>query len=158
MSLEFTCDLVPSGWTQSVEWIQGDVFAPETWRESLKGSTAVVHSLGLLMENDYKSWLGKSQAGHQASDTFEKINRDSVVLLANEAKLQGVGAFLFISSGRTVPFLDERYTTTKREAENALLSDQNLRAIVFRPRKSHFALVLVLVLLSSYHLDLLPCL
>lgn len=37
-----------------VQWASGNSLDPETYRDLLKGVTNVVHSVGILMENDYK--------------------------------------------------------------------------------------------------------
>lgn len=38
-----------------MQWASGNSLQPETYKDLLKDVTAVVHSVGILMENDYKS-------------------------------------------------------------------------------------------------------
>jgi nucleoside-diphosphate-sugar epimerase len=85
-------------WASKVNWRKGDVMDPSTYREALKDVDAVVHSLGILLEADYKGVLtGKEpivsglkkafdstrhtdentvKAGH-AAFTYETMNRDT---------------------------------------------------------------------------------
>ncbi|PYI03403.1 mitochondrion protein [Aspergillus sclerotiicarbonarius CBS 121057] len=41
-------------WASSVEWAKADILKPETYKPFLNGATAVVHSMGILLEADYK--------------------------------------------------------------------------------------------------------
>lgn len=41
-------------WASSVEWAKADLLKPETYKPFLSGATAVVHSMGILLEADYK--------------------------------------------------------------------------------------------------------
>lgn len=50
-----------SAWIEKVNWKKGNVFFPETYIEDLKDTKAVVHSIGILLENDsYKDIVGSS--------------------------------------------------------------------------------------------------
>jgi len=118
-------------WSSKVEWIQGDIFDPDSWRLHLQSATSVVHSLGMLMENDYKRWLGKTETPRKGSETLERINRDSAVLALQEAELAGIKSFVFISAGAALPFLNQ-YVNTKHQAERVILKSK-LRSIVLRP-------------------------
>ncbi|KAF2703812.1 NAD(P)-binding protein [Pleomassaria siparia CBS 279.74] len=44
----------PPSWSTSVSWVQGDILNPPTYTSHLKGATAVIHSMGILLEADYK--------------------------------------------------------------------------------------------------------
>jgi hypothetical protein len=37
-----------------VEWAKADILKPESYKPFLKDATAVVHSMGILLEADYK--------------------------------------------------------------------------------------------------------
>lgn len=89
-------------WTESVKWKAADAFEPESYRELVAGSSAVVHTLGILIEDEeYKkhvrsgnlmglvsSLLGQGEGnplmrglnvdgkGKQPM-TYERMNRDS---------------------------------------------------------------------------------
>ncbi|KAJ2616253.1 hypothetical protein H4S08_000882 [Coemansia sp. RSA 1365] len=121
-----------------VKWIKGDALRPETFREHLAGCEAVVHSVGVLMENGYKSLvnLGSHNGASRASAaTYESANRDTALCVAHVAReTPGVKAFAYISATDTLPFLDPRYISTKREVERELLAHKDqLRPILLRP-------------------------
>ncbi|KAL1839087.1 hypothetical protein VTJ49DRAFT_1888 [Mycothermus thermophilus] len=44
----------PPPWSTRVAWERGDIFRPEQWTSLLPGASYVVHSLGILLEADYK--------------------------------------------------------------------------------------------------------
>lgn len=44
-------------WAKKVDWRRGDVLNPETYRDAIKDADAVVHSMGILLEADYKGVL-----------------------------------------------------------------------------------------------------
>ena len=44
-------------WADRVQWKKGNVMNPETYHDALKGADAVVHSMGILLEADYKGVL-----------------------------------------------------------------------------------------------------
>jgi len=44
-------------WSNSVTWRAANILHPETYRADLKGADAVVHSMGILLEADYKGVL-----------------------------------------------------------------------------------------------------
>lgn len=41
-------------WSRSVEWAKADMLNPQTYKPFLNGATVVVHSMGILLEADYK--------------------------------------------------------------------------------------------------------
>lgn len=57
-------------WSKSVKWQKADILKPETYKPMLNGADAVVHSMGILLEADYKGvitgkesiWGGLSRA------------------------------------------------------------------------------------------------
>jgi hypothetical protein len=42
------------GWASSVEWKKADILKPSTYKPLLKDATAVIHTMGILLEADYK--------------------------------------------------------------------------------------------------------
>ncbi|KAL2271589.1 hypothetical protein VTJ83DRAFT_960 [Remersonia thermophila] len=50
-----TSSPAPPAWSSRVAWERADIFRPEQWTSLLPGATYVVHSLGILLEADYKS-------------------------------------------------------------------------------------------------------
>ncbi|KAL9001493.1 MAG: hypothetical protein Q9169_000068 [Polycauliona sp. 2 TL-2023] len=66
--------------------------------------------------------------------TYELMNRDSAITLAQEASFQNVPSFVFISAAAGAPMLPKRYITTKRDAESTIASSlPKLRSIFIRP-------------------------
>ncbi|KAJ5129275.1 uncharacterized protein N7515_005314 [Penicillium bovifimosum] len=152
-------------WASSVEWAKADILKPETYKSHLKGATAVVHTMGILLEADYKGVVqGKepifsglqrafstSKLGSQnplarqegealepkerdGQLTYELMNRDSAIALAQESRNEKVPAFVYISAAAGAPILPARYITTKRDAEAAITSNlPDLRSIFVRP-------------------------
>ncbi|KAL7626253.1 hypothetical protein AAE478_003023 [Parahypoxylon ruwenzoriense] len=158
----------PPPWARKVSWERADILRPATYAPLLKGADFVVHSLGILLEADYKGVLrgqespiaglrkafapaspqqrdnnpleAKSQDGDirppetREQLTYETMNRDSAIALANEAARENVSAFAYISAAGDAPVLPARYLSTKREAESAIASKfPRMRGVFFRP-------------------------
>ena len=47
----------PPSWSHKVSWERADILKPNTYAPLLKGATAVVHTMGILLEADYKGVL-----------------------------------------------------------------------------------------------------
>lgn len=130
----------PPSWGRRVSWERGDLLKPVTYASLLHGADAVVHSMGILLEADYKglvrgqesplSAVIRAISGAQQKQqkpttgegrpqlTYETMNRDSAVDLARAyADAGGRGAFVYVSAAGGAPVLPARYITTKREAE-----------------------------------------
>ncbi|OJD10649.1 hypothetical protein AJ78_08397 [Emergomyces pasteurianus Ep9510] len=152
-------------WAKSVEWARADILKPATYKPFLKESFAVVHSMGILLEADYKGIIqgresvvsglqkffapsrpgsqdplgrqeGEDLISKEASGqlTYELMNRDSAVALAQEASYDHVPTFVFISAAGGAPVVPERYVTSKRDAEAVISSNlPDLRSIFIRP-------------------------
>ncbi|KAK4137840.1 NAD(P)-binding protein [Trichocladium antarcticum] len=52
-----TSSATPPAWSSKVSWEHGDIFVPAQWTAFLKNANYVVHSLGILLEADYKGVL-----------------------------------------------------------------------------------------------------
>ncbi|KAJ5899784.1 hypothetical protein N7495_004528 [Penicillium taxi] len=152
-------------WASSVEWAKADILKPESYKQFLSGATAVVHSMGILLEADYKGVVqgtepivsglqrafSSSKLGSQdllsrkegealqskerdGQLTYELMNRDSAIALAQEASNEDVPAFVYISAAAGAPALPARYITTKRQAEDTIATTlPKLRSIFIRP-------------------------
>lgn len=109
-------------WTQEVEWRAANVFAPETWRDLLDGSDAVVHCIATLREApDHNS-------------TYDRVNAESAFLAAEEAVDAGAEAFVFLSVGSRPPLVDPGFLGSKRRFERDLPEAQpDLRFASLRP-------------------------
>jgi hypothetical protein len=76
--------------------------------------------------------LGKGEKDGQL--TYELMNRDSAIALAQESQREGVSTFVYISAAAGAPMLPARYISTKREAESTIASELvKLRSIFVRP-------------------------
>ncbi|KAI1180203.1 NAD(P)-binding protein [Nemania sp. FL0916] len=52
-----TSSATPPSWSHKVSWERGDILRPATYAPLLKGADFVVHSMGILLEADYKGVL-----------------------------------------------------------------------------------------------------
>ena len=76
--------------------------------------------------------LGKGEKDGQL--TYELMNRDSAIALAQESQREGVNTFVYISAAAGAPMLPTRYITTKREAESSIASNMiKMRNVFIRP-------------------------
>lgn len=120
-------------WIKNVSWQRGDVFRPRSFLEHLLQASHVVHTLGILLENEqYKHSL---QAGFDPADwlkgnnplrknknanfTYEMMNTRGPVGLAQylkslETPLQ---SFTYISADSAFPLVPAGYIESKRKAE-----------------------------------------
>jgi len=160
-----TSSIERPSWASSVEWAKADILSPSTYKPYLKGATAVIHSMGILLEADYKGVLqgresivsglqrafSESNKGSQnllqrregesleprekgKQFTYELMNRDSAISLAQESSFEHVPTFVYISAHAGAPILPKRYISTKREAESKISSNPpDLRSIFVRP-------------------------
>jgi nucleoside-diphosphate-sugar epimerase len=116
--------------------VKGDCITPpsylipyhkeDTYPEELSNIQSIIHTVGCLFP------------GKKPGTSYKEMNLDSAVNLARKfnelAKEQEVMKnFIFISSEKAPPFLNE-YLTSKQEAEEYLLNEcDNLRVHVLRP-------------------------
>jgi uncharacterized protein YbjT (DUF2867 family) len=107
-------------WAEDVAWVAADVFAPQTYREHLRGVDTVVHSIGIIEEYP------------ERGVTFERVNGDAGILVALEAERAGVDRFVYVSSSTTPPTVREAYIEAKRRAE-AAIADLGMETAVLRP-------------------------
>eukprot|EP00123_Amoebidium_parasiticum_P010282 comp20004_c0_seq1/m.24489 comp20004_c0_seq1/g.24489 ORF comp20004_c0_seq1/g.24489 comp20004_c0_seq1/m.24489 type:complete len:151 (-) comp20004_c0_seq1:414-866(-) len=80
-------------WTKAVDWQKGDALDPATYMNTLSDTTAVVHTVGTLLEGSgYKGML-KSGFSHlqsaKHSSTYETANRDTALAVASTAEALG---------------------------------------------------------------------
>ncbi|KAJ1309765.1 hypothetical protein OPQ81_006531 [Rhizoctonia solani] len=149
-------------WTKEVDFRKASAYEPSTYRELLEPCTAVVHTIGALLEAPkYKSavrlgslgglvsafghaWglgaagnpLEKRVPGEEA--TYEYINRDAALRVL-ETFASGPGAtmprpFVYISAEDIFrPLVPARYIESKRAAEAAIAQEPRVRGIYLRP-------------------------
>jgi len=83
---------------------------------------------------DRKPGEGLEQGEKDGQITYELMNRDSAIALAQESEREGADTFVYISAAAGAPMLPTRYITTKREAENTIGSQMvKLRSLFIRP-------------------------
>jgi hypothetical protein len=155
----------PPSWAHKVTWERADILKPSTYTPLLKNAEYVVHSMGILLEADYKGVISgrespvsglqrafsSTKAGSQnpltrksgeelksqerdGQITYELMNRDSAITLAQEANNEGVKTFAYVSAVGGAPVLPGRYIQTKREAESTISSAfPKMRSIFIRP-------------------------
>jgi len=109
-------------WTGSVEWRAADVFEPATWRDLLDDADAVVHTIGTIQENPSQGV------------TFDRVNAESALLVAEEAVGADVKAFVFLSVRDKPPFVPSTFVAAKRRAEREVPEQHpELRTVSLRP-------------------------
>ena len=52
----------PPPWAKAVRWEKADILKPETYKPFLKGADAVIHSMGILLEADYKGVISGKES------------------------------------------------------------------------------------------------
>ncbi|MCL9814568.1 NAD-dependent epimerase/dehydratase family protein [Natranaeroarchaeum aerophilus] len=124
-------DAETADWTDQVEWIAADVFAPHEWRSYLSTVDCVVHSIGTISET------------LETGVTFERLNGDSAIVAALEADRAGVDRFVYVSSSTKPPLVRDAYMTARRRAEAAIV-DLEMDVLiprfgpVYGPDQPHF--------------------
>ena len=71
-----TSSTLPPRWAKSVEWAKADILQPSVWKPFLKDASAVIHSMGILLEADYKGILqgkGSIVGGLQTAFASSKL-------------------------------------------------------------------------------------
>ncbi|CCE63754.1 hypothetical protein TPHA_0F02740 [Tetrapisispora phaffii CBS 4417] len=149
-------------WISETKWVSCNVFDPSTYSHLLVDKPHVVHSLGILLENEnYKKNVRGSpniRALFTSSSLFqlpnpllkkdskfsyEWMNKRSAMILAdaynsisNKNTKNGsvLPSFTYISADTKFPLIPEGYIHSKREAEEYLLNKKNqFRSIILRP-------------------------
>lgn len=146
-------------WTTSerMSWHKADAFSPDSYREMLASCTAAVHTVGILLEAQYKGEQGSLAgiasgllrgwgfgAGNPLAEdapTYERMNRDAAVAVArtfSATHTSGDAPFVMLSAADVMrPLISPRYIETKREAEAQItdLAHENtaLRPVFLRP-------------------------
>ncbi len=109
-------------WTQEVEWRAADVFEPDTWRVLLEDADAVVHSIATIREQP------------DQNRTFDRVNAESALLVAEEAVEADADAFIFLSVRDKPPIVPYNFLSAKRRVERTLHEQYpDLRTVSLRP-------------------------
>ncbi|KAI1978319.1 hypothetical protein LOZ53_003071 [Ophidiomyces ophidiicola] len=140
-------------WAKSVNWAKADMLDPATYSSHLKNATAVVYSMGILLEVDYKgilqgkesvtsgiqkmlcsSSLENGKRNNPPQQSYAVMNRDLAVTLAKHSSEEKVPTFVYISAESGQPILPSGYIGSKRQAESLISIDfPETRSIFMRP-------------------------
>lgn len=102
----------------------------------IKGLQRAFSSTKMGTQNPLEAKSGEDLTPQEADGqlTYEIMNRDSAVSLAQEASVAKASSFVYISAAAGAPVLPQRYITTKREAESTISSKfPALRSVFVRP-------------------------
>ncbi|ORZ25045.1 hypothetical protein BCR42DRAFT_578 [Absidia repens] len=147
-------------WANEVEWARGDSLDPSSYKDVIKDVTNVVHTVGIILESDYKKAVndptvlgalcgatkvlgevvGMTDRGNpldpkrQVLPTYEAVNRDTAMSVAKEvATLSTMESYVYVSASDIFPFINPRYITSKRQAERYLFARPEFKSIILRP-------------------------
>lgn len=117
-----------SAWTNKVHWVKGDSMHPETFKNVLEQSEAVVHTIGTIIDTSLTQMKNPGEQG-----TYEHMNLETAKSIGKAlGDLNQNKKMVYLSASRAPPFL-KRYLDTKIEAENYLFSIPSIRTTVLRP-------------------------
>lgn len=109
-------------WVQEVEWRAADVFEPADWHDLLEGADAVVHCIATIFERP------------ERNITYERVNADAALLVAEEADQKGAESFVFLSVRDKPPLVPSAFVKAKRRAEREIReAHPDLRVVSLRP-------------------------
>ena len=106
-------------WHGKVDWKIGNALSKGFWKENLKNADVVVDTIGEYREETNENL------------TFEKVNYQSALNIADAAEEYKVPVFVYISAD-DMPNANKRYLSTKRDAEENL-KKRNFRSVIMRP-------------------------
>lgn len=107
-------------WMHEVEWIKGDAFQPDSWRDELKDEDVVVDAVGILLENKAKGI------------TYDRFHYQVAAITSAEARAAKVAGYAYVSAKHWVPFFLKGYLEAKLKAEKRVLENRP-DAIIERP-------------------------
>lgn len=106
-------------WYGKVDWKIGNALSKGFWTQYLKDADVVVDTIG-----EYKEQANENL-------TFEKVNYQSALNIADAAEENNVPVFVYISAD-DIPGANKRYISTKRDAEDNL-NKRKFRTVILRP-------------------------
>ncbi len=106
-------------WYGKVDWKVGNALSKGFWTQYLEGADVVVDTIG-----EYKEDANENL-------TFEKVNYQSALNIADAAEEYKVPVFVYISAD-DIPNANKRYIDTKRKAEEDL-NKRSFRTVIMRP-------------------------
>ncbi|AOW06052.1 hypothetical protein B0I72DRAFT_138572 [Yarrowia lipolytica] len=138
-------------WMSKVQWKRADVFEPSTYTNELEKASAVIHSMGILLEGgNYKQGLnggvkdalcglvkGSNPMAKDPNFSYDKMNRLSAVLtataFADTVPMDERKPYVMVSAEKTSNLIPDGYITSKRMAETEISDLTNLRSVFLRP-------------------------
>lgn len=146
-------------WISRVNWTKLDALDPSSYKKHLSKTDVLVHSLGILLETNYKASLGAKDSILQnlfqsiasvvspnpmqrtVANSYDSVNRKSAVTaletyLKNVNKSVKVPTFVYISADKGFPGLPSGYINSKRQAERELVELSHstaLNTLILRP-------------------------
>lgn len=106
-------------WHKEADWKIGNALSKGFWHEYLKDADVVVDTIG-----EYKEQPNENL-------TFEKVNYQSALNIADAAEENKVPVFVYISAD-DIPGANKRYIQSKRDAEDNL-NKRSFRTVIMRP-------------------------
>ena len=91
----------PPSWAKKVTWAKGDILDPSSYNAHLESATAVVHTMGILLEADYPhqdgTWpdtqeIVRQQIGTFAADDIRKLTWENASRLFDHPVPEAVQA------------------------------------------------------------------
>lgn len=131
-----------------MKWLRGNVFDEGTYEKVIAESDAVVHTLGILLESDYKAGPvsalkglieGRNPPNPLTGGLYERVNRDAAMAVSGvfqrtRKSTNEDNPFVYISASDIFrPIIPSRYISTKRAAEEWLNGLDGVRAVNLRP-------------------------
>ncbi len=101
-----------------VEFVQGDIMRAATLKPAMQGVAAVIHTAAIAVET-----------GHR---TYETVNYEGTIHVADAAKAAGVRRFINLSQLGATKFLPYRFLASKGKAQ-AYVAETDLDWTAFRP-------------------------
>jgi NADH dehydrogenase len=109
-----------AAWVDRIQWISAGVFDVERWQPHMQDCAAISYCIGIILERPNQH------------ATYQRINTEAAMTLADAAARANVGAYVHISVSRKPPFIPAAYLDTKRSAEQRLQS-YPFRTVILRP-------------------------
>ncbi|WP_119325612.1 NAD(P)H-binding protein [Companilactobacillus musae] len=106
-------------WIKKVDWKIGNALSKGFWTQYLKDADIVIDTVGEYREQPNENL------------TFEKVNYQSALNIADAAEENNVPVFVYISAD-DIPGANKRYIQTKRDAEENL-NKRKFRTVILRP-------------------------
>jgi nucleoside-diphosphate-sugar epimerase len=114
-------------WQSGITYLKGDALDQSSYAHLLPSFSAVVHSIGTLIDSRTPLNIRNTYQG-----SYEHMNRDTALKVCQCLESKNI-PFVFISAERGM-FFSPRYLSTKREVEDYLAANRDkLPSAVIRP-------------------------